>query len=396
MISVSEALLIIGFHVPDLGTEKIGLRTALGRTLEEEWYADRDLPPYDRVTMDGIGINYGSWEKGQRTYKIEGIAAAGMPQQALSDSNCCTEVMTGGVTPSGVDVVVRYEDLIIADGAASITADSIKQGQNIHIQGQDRKAGELIVAKGTVLSSAEIGIGAGLGKVEVEVRKLPRAMVVSTGDELVEIDQDPLPHQIRKSNVYRIEATLSSWGLQVDTSHLADDKEEIEERLAEYLEEYDVLILSGGVSKGKFDFLPEVLASLDVEKHFHGVRQRPGKPFWFGTKDNCTVFALPGNPISSFLCTHKYFQHWLSLQQKKPHFREVAILKDDVSFKPKLTYFLEVSLERDDKGVLYAIPQKGNGSGDMANLVEADAFIELPNGQDEYLKGEAFQIHRYR
>ncbi len=397
MITVSEAIRLIEKQVPKLGTERISLHRAYSRVLAEDWCADRDLPPYDRVTMDGIGINFQSYDQGQRTYRIVGIGAAGMPQLTLTDPTVCLEVMTGGVRPEGADTIIRYEDLNVVDGYATIDDEvNIRQGQNVHQQGYDRKSGELIVKAGTCLSAAEIGIGADLGKAEVLVIKQPKIMVVSTGDELVEIDQEPAAHQIRKSNVYRIESTLKNWGLEVETSHLADDENEIRAKLEVYIKSYDVLILSGGVSKGKFDFLPKVLEELGIEKHFHGVAQRPGKPFWFGSIPSCTVFALPGNPISSFLCTHKYFKQWLWRQQGRELPEERAVLTEAVSFKPDLTYFLEVKLRQSDTGILEALPCKGNGSGDMANLVRADAFIELPKGLNEYPQGGIFHIYRFR
>ncbi|MEM8895218.1 MAG: molybdopterin-binding protein, partial [Bacteroidota bacterium] len=157
-------------------------------------------------------------------------------------------------------------------------------------------------------------------------------------------------------------------------------------------------VLSGGVSKGKFDFLPQALDEIGVKKHFHRISQRPGKPFWFGSfGDKATVFAFPGNPVSSFMCMQRYFKTWLnhSLQintLQTPY----AVLGDDVHFKPDLTYFLEVKLVFSPTGEILAMPVKGNGSGDLANLVDADAFIELPKGRNDYHKGEKYPILTYR
>jgi len=398
MITTLEALHQIHATAIPLGSESIPLSLALGRVLQEDWHTDRDLPPYDRIMMDGIAIVYEPYKSGQRIFKIAGIAAAGSVQQQLENNTHCLEVMTGAVMPKNADTVIRYEDIVIKDGTATIIDGAkVKPHQNVHKKGLDRKAGELIVAKGTTIGPAEIGVGASFGKVTVKVSRLPKVMVISTGDELVEIDQTPLPHQIRKSNVYQIKAALDLWGLAVDIEHLNDDKTEIKNKLSQYLESYDALILSGGVSKGKFDFLPEILESLNVEKLFHRVAQRPGKPFWFGKKDGCTVFALPGNPISSFLCLHKYFREWLILAVGSGKTDVVyGQLGADVEFSPDLTYFLEVRLESDASGQAIAHPSKGNGSGDLANLVKADAFIELPQGRNEFKKGEAFPIYKIR
>ncbi|MEL7003883.1 MAG: molybdenum cofactor synthesis domain-containing protein, partial [Bacteroidota bacterium] len=214
----------------------------------------------------------------------------------------------------------------------------------------------------------------------------------------VDIDQTPLEHQIRRSNVYRLKTTLSHYGIEVETAHLDDDYKVIVNDLRDYLDRFDLILLSGGVSKGKFDFLPQALEELGVQKLFHKIKQRPGKPFWFGNHQNgCTVFALPGNPVSSFLCTHRYFKPWLdqSLGIKNTGI-PFAKLADDVNFKPDLTYFLEVKLVFKEDATIEALPVKGNGSGDLANLVDADAFIQLPQGKETFNKGETYPLFLYR
>jgi len=399
MITTQEAIKIIETNVQNWGTEKIPLEKGIGRILQEDWFADRAFPPYDRVTMDGIAIDYTSFEKGQREFEIEGIAAAGMAQMQLKSSANCLEVMTGSILPEKTNTIIRYEDLELKDGFAKMTIESIRGGQNVHQKGSDRDKGSKIVQKGVYLSPAEIGLGATIGKSEITVSRLPKVMIISTGDELVNIDETPLSHQIRRSNVYRLKTTLTTYQIETDTAHLNDNYEEIVKALSEYLKTYDVLIMSGGVSKGKFDFLPKALEELAVEKLFHRVKQRPGKPFWFGQDKakKCTVFALPGNPISSFMCVQRYFTHWLKLSLDFPTANQpIAVLTQDVFFKPALTYFLEVKLSYGAEGKLLATPTKGNGSGDLANLVRADAFVELPSDRNDFYKGEVYPVFRYR
>lgn len=398
MISVNEALKIIDQNIFDFGTEKISLSQALHRILKEDWYADRPLPPYDRVTMDGIAISYDAFKKGQTQFKIESIAAAGSPQKKLKDETNCLEVMTGSILPTNADTVIRYEDLDIKDSIATLTIDTIREKQNVHFKGEDRKEGDLLVSQNRRITAAEIGVAASIGKTEILVATNPKVMVISTGDELVEVDKEPLAHQVRRSNVHSVISALKSIGIDVDSDHLNDDQEEIKLKLKLYLEQYDVLMLSGGVSKGKYDFLPEVLESLQVEKLFHRVKQRPGKPFWLGKfKDQCMVFAYPGNPISSFMCMNRYFLPWLekSLTGDYP-VKRYAVLGGGVSFKPDLDFFVEVSLTYSDTGQCIAHPKRGNGSGDLANLTEADAFLALPSGKDDFEKGEAYELFVYR
>jgi len=398
VILVEEALKIINSHQKDFGTEMIPLSNSIGRVIKEALYTDRELPPYNRVTMDGIAIQHKHFAEGKRAFPVTGIAPAGSPQIGLTEEGTCIEVMTGSIMPNIVDTVIRYEDVQIENGVATIQVDQLTKGQNIHWQGEDRKKGELVVTIGTIISPPEVGVAATVGKTHLKVARLPKSIIISTGDELVEIDENPLPHQIRKSNVHRLHATLAKYKIQADRHHLDDDMELIQKDLAQIIKEYEVVILSGGVSKGKFDFLPDALAALGVEKLFHRIRQRPGKPFWFGKAPNGTlVFALPGNPVSSFLCTQRYFVTWLKTSlglptTNLPH----GILTEDTTFKPDLTYFLQVKVAYNEKGQILVTPVSGNGSGDLANLVDADAFLQLPRGKNLFEKGEVYPLLFYR
>jgi len=348
--------------------------------------------------MDGIAIRFAAFKQGLREFAVEGVVAAGTPQQGLRHDSGCLEVMTGAVMPRDADTVIRYEDLEIGYGKAYILASEIVKGQNIHFKGSDRNAGEIIVSANTRIGAPEIGIGSSIGKARVTVAALPKVMIVSTGDELVGINEVPAPYQIRRSNEYRMLTTLQAQGIAADADHLPDDPAILQEKLAAYLSEYDVLILSGGVSKGKFDFLPETLELLGVQKLFHQIMQRPGKPFWFGRYENrCTIFALPGNPVSSFMCLQRYFVDWLNLCLGAPPLRRpLAVLTHDVPFKSDLTYFPEVRLSYNEQGQILATPVIGNGSGDFSNLAEAEAFIELPRGKNLYRAGEVYPVYLYR
>ncbi len=393
MIHVDEAIKIIQSVAIPSKKESIHFTKALGRVLAEHLYADRDFPPYHRVMMDGIAIDHATFDNGQRKYLIEGVAAAGDRKQTLKKSTHCIEVMTGAILPKGVNVVVRYEDLEINKNVATITIDQTKKWQNIHIQGKDKKEGDCLVTKNRIINAGIIGIATSIGKDFISVKAKPSLLLLSTGNELVNVEEKPAEHQIRKSNVHQIKAVLQSWGYQADIEHINDNKSEIRKKLTDHILQYDAIILSGGVSKGKFDFIPEVLEEIGVKKHFHRVKQRPGKPFWFGTTDQCTVFALPGNPISSFVCTHKYIGQWLlSISELTPN-PNYAILAQDLSFKPSLTYFIIVQTKSNEAGQCIAIPQLGNGSGDLANLVNGNAIMELPQNKVTFKKGAVYPIY---
>ncbi len=398
MITVAAAQDIILSTTKDTGIESLPLAASLGKVLRENLTADRDFPPYDRVTMDGIAIHWDCFDQGSRSFPIAGIAAAGAPQLSLNNPAACLEVMTGSILPAGVDTVIRYEDLELKDQVAYLRVDTVKKGQNIHRQGEDRQGGDVLVSGGRIISSAEIGVAATIGKTHLATSRLPKTIIISTGDELVEIDQQPLAHQIRKSNIHQLAAILKTHQIIADTFHLNDEMDEILVQLGSIIENYEVVLLSGGVSKGKFDFLPAALAKLGVQQLFHRIQQRPGKPFWFGQHPSGTVvFALPGNPVSSFLCTHRYFLPWLRQSIGLPAAPvKFAILQKRIDFKPDLTYFLEVKISYSAEGQILAMPIRGNGSGDLANLVDADAVIELPQGKNEYQAGEVYPIIFYR
>ncbi len=398
MITVQEATEIIRQHRLDFPVEEVPLTEAIGRVLREDLFADRPFPPYDRVTMDGIAIQYASFANGQRDFPIEKVIAAGDPEGVLENPDNCVEIMTGAVLPKGADIVIRYEDLEIKAGVAKIMTEAIKSSQNVHWKGSDRKQGSKIVEAGQLISPAEVGVAATIGKAKLKVTRLPKTAIISTGDELVDVSETPLPHQIRRSNVYRLQASLKQYKIEVDAYHLIDDQASIEKAIEQMLDSYDILLLSGGVSKGKFDFVPAAMEALGVKKLFHRIKQRPGKPFWFGSAPTgALVFALPGNPVSSFMCTQRYFVPWLrhSLGLDTLNL-PIACLEQSVTLKPDLTYLCQVSTRFDTDGRLLAKPAEGHGSGDLANLVEADAFMELPRGKDVFEAGECFPVYFYR
>lgn len=401
MISVQEAKNIILNSTQDFGVEEIPFLKSVGRILKEEIVADRDFPPFNRVSMDGIAIDINTFKNGQRVFAIEGIQPAGSPQITLQNPKNCLEVMTGAVLPNNTNVVIRYEDVVIKNGIATITIDAVNNGQNIHNKGKDGKKGDVLINQNTKISAAEIGVLATVGKSKIKVAKLPKVMIISTGDELVGVEETPLAHQIRRSNVFALVSLLEQLHIPSETDHITDDKPILKQKIATYLQAYDVLLFSGAVSKGKFDFLPEVFEELGVEKLFHKITQRPGKPFWFGQFQDVrlslskSIFALPGNPISTFVNCLAYFYPWYYKSVGVKILEETAILTEDVTFKPNLTYFLQVKLS-DKYGHLLATPITGNGSGDLASLVNADAFIQLPTNQTEFKKGENYPVIRYR
>jgi molybdopterin molybdotransferase len=395
MIPVSEATSIIQSHSIETGMEEIAIQLACGRILREEVRADRDFPPFDRVTMDGIAINFQAFKKGARKFPIEGIQAAGEQTKQLNNMEACIEVMTGAMLPVGTDAIVRYEDLEIKDQFATLLIQDVQKNQNIHTQGQDAKRNEILIAPGITLSPAEVALLASVGKKTVLVSSFPKTAIISTGDELVPVDLIPLPYQIRRSNSYALQSALLELGCQADQYHIPDQEEILETEVKKILAHYQLIIFSGGVSKGKFDFVPQTLERNGIQKRFHQVSQKPGKPLWFGTSSKHVVFALPGNPVSTYMCFYRYIKPWLIKSLNGSEKEKTVILAQDFSFKPPLTYFLQVSV-RYEKGQPKAFPVAGGGSGDFANLKEVDGFIELPAATSDFKAGQSFNYFPFR
>lgn len=403
MISVKEAAESILSSPMSLPDETVSLQEANGRVLRENITADRDFPPFDRVMMDGIAISYETFTMGLRVFPVQETMGAGATAVKLNHPGHCIEVMTGAVLPAGTDTVIRYEDLEFnrtdEPQVVKIMMDRVRFGQNVHRQGSDQKAGDILVAAGEKIGPPEIGVAATVGKTHLKVAAFPRIAIISTGDEIVKVEETPLAHQIRSSNAEVLMVSLLEMGINSDRYHLADNEEVIYRELSKILENYEVIILSGGVSKGKYDFIPETLEKHGVKKRFHQVSQRPGKPFWFGVKgDNeRVVFALPGNPVSTYVNFLRYFRPWmkksLGLSEAQPFY---ATLAEDFTFGPPLTFFLQVRVETGDDGHLFAFPDPGNGSGDHASLVRSNGFLELPAERSEFVAGESFPLWLYR
>lgn len=394
MTTVEQAEKIVLAQLKSYGTETLPFEETLGRVLAEDLKADRDLPPFNRATMDGIAVSYTAIEQGISTFHIKSTQAAGDEPVGIEQPDLCIEIMTGAALHPSVDTVIPYESVEIRNRLAALTTANSKQGQNIHFKGKDKQQGDIVAKANQKITPAIISLAASIGKAELLVKRLPKVVIISSGDELVDVADTPNAYQIRRSNNYTLKAVLSNHGLQAGILHIPDNAEITKTQISHCLQNYDVILLSGGVSMGKFDYIPKALEALQVDKLFHKVSQRPGKPFWFGKHSNgVLVFAFPGNPVATFMCLHRYFLPWLDatlgLPAKAPVY---AVLDSDFNFEPALQYFLQVKLHFNQEGQLKASPIAGNGSGDFANLADTEAFMELPLQQAEFKEGEAHRI----
>ncbi len=311
MLTAAEATQAIEAAVQPLETEVLALQQATGRALAQSVHAERDQPPFDRVMMDGIAIAHSDFAEGKRTFPIQSTQAAGDPASSLEPGNCI-EIMTGATLPGGADCIVPVERIAVDDDGATIEANyEAKERQFVHACGSDHKEGTELLRPGTRVTPMDIAIIASCGLAEVTVAKQPAISVISTGNELVAAGDAIEPHQIRMSNGPAIIALLNDHGFtNAEHDHLADEPALLRERIAKHLEQSNVLVLSGGVSMGKADYVPQVLDELGVKVIFHNVSQRPGRPMWFGMgPDDQAVFALPGNPYRrSFVAANTSFR----------------------------------------------------------------------------------------
>jgi molybdopterin molybdotransferase len=395
----AEAEALMRERVQPLPIESRPLAALAGAVLAQSVRAERDQPPFDRVTMDGIAFASRSWRAGRRSFRVAGIQAAGQPPLQLADPADCFEAMTGAVLPRGCDCVVPVERLEIADGVATVTDGvDVEPFLNVHTRGLDCREGDMLLARGTRLAAPELAVLASAGLPRAAVHADPRILIIATGDELVAPDEPIADWQVRRSNSYALRGALNLHGFhRVAEDHLPDAPDVLAERLAVHLTTHDVLVLTGGVSMGRFDHVPSTLRALGVSEVLHKVAQRPGMPMWFGIGPaGQTVFGLPGNPVSALVCLLRYVAPvLLAMMRARPAVQEAVALGAAFQVKPALWYFLPVQFERSPALGLVAMPRPTRGSGDFISLLGTDGFVELPPGPREYPPGYLAPLYRW-
>ena len=398
MISVSEAREAILAAMPAFDIETIPVGSAGGRVLRQAVVAERDQPPFDRVMMDGIAIAFGDFAAGKRRFPVQSTQAAGDEQQVLEPGKCI-EIMTGASLPRGADCVVPVERITVAGGDARLEDGYVAEAnQFIHPRGSDHGLGAELLAAGKRISPMDIAIIHSAGLTDIDVSRSPTIRIISTGNELVPAGAPIEPHQVRMSNGPAVVALLRQHGYtDCEHDHLVDEPQLLEERIAAHLAAADVLVLSGGVSMGKADYVPQVLGKLGVDVVFHKISQRPGKPMWFGMgPQGQAVFALPGNPVSTLVCARQYVLPALARSAGEPDpLPEFAALAQDVSFNPSLTCFLPARLVSGTGGQVLAMPVATNTSGDFTALSATDGCVELPLEESQFPAGTVLQLHRW-
>jgi molybdopterin molybdotransferase len=399
MIEVAEAEALILAAMPQFPTRHEPLAACAGRILAEDIHAERDQPPFDRVTMDGVAIAYRDWAAGLRSFEVLGTQAAGAEPLAVRAPAQCIEVMTGTPLPHGVDTVVPIERVERKGATATIASDApIKAEQFVHRRGSDHAAGSLVLRAGSRLGPPEMAVLAGAGRGNALVASLPHVAVISTGDELVEAGLAIASHQIRSTNDRAIEASLTQHRLgQVTRARLRDDAAALAVAIDRLDTELDVLVLSGGVSMGQFDFVPSVLTELGAKLVFHKVAQRPGRPMWFGVSARGKpIFALPGNPVSTLVCATRYLVPALRQASGAALVPpELVELTAPIEASPTLTLFTPVTLTSSARATLLAEPRPTTTSGDFVTLAGTDGFVELAAKHGTYSAGTVARLFRW-
>ena len=398
MLTTSEALTRVLAAMPELPAESVASREAQGRVLRQAVVAERDQPPFDRVMMDGIAIAHADFASGARQFPIQATQMAGDAAMELTLGNCI-EIMTGASLPMNADCVIPVERISIDNGVAVLEEGyAAKARQFIHPRASDHAAGSQLLVPGKRISPMDIAVIASAGLTHIDASRSPVVRVISTGNELVAAGENIEPHQVRLSNGPAIQAMLAQHGYpDCEHEHLVDERPVLRESIAAHLDAADVVILSGGVSMGRADYVPEVLADLGVKVNFHRISQRPGKPMWFGTgPGGQAVFALPGNPVSALVCCRQYVIPALAkTSAETAGMPEFASLAADLTFKPELTCFQPVRLISNAGGQVLAMPVKTNTSGDFTALSGTDGYVELVLEQSQFPAGTPVFLHRW-
>ncbi len=391
LLPPDEALDIILRHVRPLEAEEVSLAESGGRSLAEDLVADQDLPPFVASTMDGFAViasDVSPWRE------VIGDQYAGTMEGIEITPGTSARIMTGAPLPLGADAVIRVENTEMRDDHVIIHQEQVNEGENVRPIGSDLRAGDVLVYAGATIGPAEIGLLASLGRSQVRVLRRPRLSVLSTGDELVEPDQQPGPGQIRDSNRFSLVLAAQQAGADVIWSgHAPDDESSLKKLLLERIEASDAVITSGGVSMGEKDYVKAILMEI-AEVHFQRLFMKPGKPFNFATVGDKLFFGLPGNPVSALVEFEIFIKSALRAMAGHPNPRPplaAALLRCDVDSTDRLEYQRGI-VWSDESGQLNARNTGSQSSARLMSMVGANAFILIQPREAPYRAGECVPV----
>ncbi|MGB3345599.1 MAG: gephyrin-like molybdotransferase Glp [Aequorivita sp.] len=391
MISVEEAKKLIIGTARSLSPVQLEISGVLNQVLAEAVFSPIDYPPFDQSAMDGFAV-FHSDIHGQKAIDIIGEAPAGNPFQGKISEGQTVQIFTGAKIPEGADTVIIQERVSIEKGTIVSDGSPLMRGANIRVKGSQIKIGDIALHKGAVLNPGAIGFLAGLGIPSVSVFPKPKVSIIVTGNELQKPGKELGNGQIYESNSFALKAALASIGIvAARVSNIGDDEAVTKSSLAFAIENSDVVLVSGGISVGKYDFVGKCLQELEVENIFYKIAQKPGKPMFFGKTDDCLIFALPGNPASALSCFYEYVLPALRIMQGFtevfPNIKTLPITSDYAK-KEGLSLFLKGKTSEGKVKVL-----EGQESSNIGSFALADCLIYLPADKGRVEKGEMVEVH---
>jgi len=398
MVSYEEALRIILENCHPLSPRKVKLEDSYGLVLGEDIFSPEDIPPFDNSAMDGFAVRAEDISKATEenpvSLEIVQEIKAGMDKEAEVMRGKAIRIMTGAPIPFGADAVLRKEFTVLKNDSVLVLR-PVKKGTDIRNKGEDIKAGDLVLKKGQVIKVGEIGILAALGIGEVLVHPPLKVAIITTGDELLGISEKLVPGKIRDTNSYTLQAQVENAGaMPLLFPRIPDNKKTITKVLREGLE-CDLIITTGGVSLGEYDFVKEALEDLGAKIHFWRVRQRPGNPMAFWSWNEKPIFGIPGNPATSIICFEEYVRPAIRKMMGFSHlFRpQLKVLMGEDYFKESQgrLQFLRVKLERKDR--IYAYLAGAQGSAILTSMAAADALALVPEEVNFLKRGEEVLVH---
>jgi len=390
MISVTEARKIIRDNVTALNPVTLPLQQSAGLTLAEDVHASIDIPAFPQSSMDGYAFSFNKWGQNKKL-KIVGEVAAGSNEPFNLSPGNAVRIFTGAAVPAGADTVVMQEKIKTSNGELIIEDENLQVGNNVRQKGSEIKAGDLALEKKSVLSPAAIGFLAGIGISDVKVYPNPSISIIITGNELQQPGK-PLQHgQVYESNSFALKAVLQQLHIDNIQVYYATDKPEIiTGTLKNALEHSDVVLLTGGISVGDYDFVLQATAACSIEKLFHKVKQRPGKPLYFGKKESKLIFGLPGNPSSVLTCFYQYVISALEkLSNKKPFLQIIQVpLAKPIQKNTGLTHFLKGIYN--GKSVL---PLEAQESYRLSSFATANCLLQINEEMIACKEGELVDVY---
>lgn len=385
MVSVDQALELIAINSTKIESEIIPLKLSVRRILLESVHAQIDMPPFDQSAMDGYALC-----PGEENYRVIGECKAGSKEQYYAeDSRSALRIFTGAPVPKDFSTVVKQESTE-RNGQELIVTEQFGDQENIRFKGEQYRKGDLLVAGGTKLTPGIIGLLATNGITEVSVSKLPKVGILTTGDELAHTGEKLKAGQVYESNTVMLESALQQLGIQPVVKRVKDNLSATVAAMSILIEECDLVLTSGGISVGDHDHIYSAAEKNEIKEIFYKVQQKPGKPLFFGRKNDTLIFGLPGNPASALTCFYVYVSKALEVMTQSPtpfYKRSTLPLQQSYLKKGTFTNFLKAQVDQDSVS-----PLSGQSSAMLQTMTDANAIMIVPATKNQCKKGELFEV----